>query len=259
MTGQRNAYTVVPFPAERGPVVDAGRMASRRHIVHGLLEVDVSAARQLMREHKAQHGESLSFTAYIVTCLAHTIDTHKYAHAYRNWRNQLVVFDEVDAVTLIETQKGDVALPHIVRAANRKSLREIHDEIRSIQAMPVRSEQRGWLARLGPRAPAWARDVFYWVLRQNPHWFKKYAGTTVVTSVGMFGRGGGWGLGFLPMHTLGLTVGGIVERPGAVEGRIEIREYLCLTLSVDHDIVDGAPAARFARRLVELIEGGYGL
>jgi hypothetical protein len=28
---------------------------------------------------------------------------------------------------------------------------------------------------------------------------------------------------------------------------------------VDHDIVDGAPAARFAQRLNELIEGGYGL
>ncbi len=32
-----------------------------------------------------------------------------------------------------------------------------------------------------------------------------------------------------------------------------------MTLSFDHDIVDGAPAARFARRLKELIESGYGL
>jgi len=28
---------------------------------------------------------------------------------------------------------------------------------------------------------------------------------------------------------------------------------------VDHDIVDGAPATRFARRLKELIETGFGL
>jgi pyruvate/2-oxoglutarate dehydrogenase complex dihydrolipoamide acyltransferase (E2) component len=27
----------------------------------------------------------------------------------------------------------------------------------------------------------------------------------------------------------------------------------------DHDVVDGAPATRFTRRLVELIESGYGL
>ena len=28
---------------------------------------------------------------------------------------------------------------------------------------------------------------------------------------------------------------------------------------LDHELIDGAPAARFARRLVELIESGYGL
>jgi pyruvate/2-oxoglutarate dehydrogenase complex dihydrolipoamide acyltransferase (E2) component len=34
---------------------------------------------------------------------------------------------------------------------------------------------------------------------------------------------------------------------------------LNLTIIFDHDVIDGAPAARFARRLVELIESGYGL
>jgi pyruvate/2-oxoglutarate dehydrogenase complex dihydrolipoamide acyltransferase (E2) component len=70
----------------------------------------------------------------------------------------------------------------------------------------------------------------------------------------MFGTSGGWGIGFLPTHTLGLTVGGIVQRPGVHEGQIEVREVLNLTISFDHDIVDGAPAARFTSRLIELIE-----
>lgn len=34
------------------------------------------------------------------------------------------------------------------------------------------------------------------------------------------------------------------------------REYLSLTLSFDHDVVEGAPAARFTARLKELIERG---
>lgn len=58
----------------------------------------------------------------------------------------------------------------------------------------------------------------------------------------------------MPLHTLALTVAGIAAQPGVVEGRIEVREMLSLTASVDHDIVDGAPAARFACRLRELIE-----
>ena len=32
-----------------------------------------------------------------------------------------------------------------------------------------------------------------------------------------------------------------------------------ITISFDHDIIDGAPAARFTQRLKELIESGYGL
>jgi pyruvate/2-oxoglutarate dehydrogenase complex dihydrolipoamide acyltransferase (E2) component len=34
---------------------------------------------------------------------------------------------------------------------------------------------------------------------------------------------------------------------------------LNLTVLFDHEVIDGAPAARFTRRLVELIESGYGL
>jgi hypothetical protein len=74
----------------------------------------------------------------------------------------------------------------------------------------------------------------------------------------MFGKGSGWAIPF-GLHTLDIALGGIAEKPGVVAGRIEIREYLCLTLSFDHDLIDGAPAARFTQRLKELIESGYGV
>jgi pyruvate/2-oxoglutarate dehydrogenase complex dihydrolipoamide acyltransferase (E2) component len=87
---------------------------------------------------------------------------------------------------------------------------------------------------------------------------KKIPGTVCITAAGMFGKGSGWGLP-ISGYTLTLTVGGIgprIERRG--DGN-ETREYLCLTLSFNHEIVDGAPAARFARRLRQLIEAGHGL
>jgi pyruvate/2-oxoglutarate dehydrogenase complex dihydrolipoamide acyltransferase (E2) component len=40
-----------------------------------------------------------------------------------------------------------------------------------------------------------------------------------------------------------MLVGGIAEKPMAHEGFIALRECLHITLSFDHDIVDGAPAA----------------
>jgi hypothetical protein len=83
-------------------------------------------------------------------------------------------------------------------------------------------------------------------------------GTVAVTAVGMFDQHSGWAL-TPPAHSLMLVVGGIARKPAVVEDRIEPREILNLTVAFDHDVVDGAPAARFVRRLVELIESGYGL
>ncbi|WP_239579230.1 2-oxo acid dehydrogenase subunit E2 [Microlunatus panaciterrae] len=56
-----------------------------------------------------------------------------------------------------------------------------------------------------------------------------------------------------------LIVGGIARKPAVVEDRVQARDLLNLTIAFDHDVVDGAPAARFITRLVELIEGGTGL
>jgi pyruvate/2-oxoglutarate dehydrogenase complex dihydrolipoamide acyltransferase (E2) component len=84
-------------------------------------------------------------------------------------------------------------------------------------------------------------------------------GTVSLTAVGMFGEGhSGWGI-FPTTEVLGLVVGSIAWKPAVVEGRIEPREMLSLTVEFDHDVSDGAPATRFTHRLIELIECGYGL
>jgi len=74
----------------------------------------------------------------------------------------------------------------------------------------------------------------------------------------MVGTGGGWGIP-ITSHPLDVAVGGISEQPRIVDGRIAVREVLNLTISVDHDVIDGAPAARFGSRLRELLESAYGL
>jgi pyruvate/2-oxoglutarate dehydrogenase complex dihydrolipoamide acyltransferase (E2) component len=97
--------------------------------------------------------------------------------------------------------------------------------------------------------------LFFRLVRRFPHIVKQYGGTVMVSSVGMFGSGAGWGLA-LPGHALTVTVGGLVSRPALVDGRLENREHLCLTLTFDHDTLDGAPAARFAQCFKTLVESG---
>lgn len=253
-----DTFQVRPFPRERGVTIDGGRIASWKHPIYALVEVDVTKPRQLIRAHKERTGESLSFTAFIIACLGKAVDADRSVQAYRDWRNRLIVFDDVDVNTMIEMEfEGrKIVLPHFVRAANKRTMREIHDEIRAVQTQPRHTREFGlrWFVNL----PQFARDIFYGFVFRNPQWLKKTFCTVGLTSVGMFGMGGGWAIPFLT-HTLDIAVGGIATKPTLVDGRVEPHEYLCLTICFDHDIVDGAPATRFAARFKAPIENGDGL
>jgi pyruvate/2-oxoglutarate dehydrogenase complex dihydrolipoamide acyltransferase (E2) component len=254
-----NKFRVEPYPKLRRFALDAGRLGRGRHIIHALIEVDVTGARQLIHAHEQHTGEKLSFTAFIVNCLAKAIESNRHLHAYLNWRKQLIIYDDVNVNTMIEVMRDGrkVPMPYILKAVNQRSFRQIHDEIRAVQAQPAASAEAGfmnWFLWL----PWIIRRLFYWVVMKIPQSFREHSSSVLVTAVGMFGQGGGWGI---PManFTLTVTVGGMSEKPGVVDGRIAVRDFLDLTVSIDHDVVDGAPAARFVNAFRGLIERGYGL
>jgi pyruvate/2-oxoglutarate dehydrogenase complex dihydrolipoamide acyltransferase (E2) component len=259
LADESRGYRTEPFPPMRRFAVDAGWRARRRHIVHGLLEMDVTEAREQIRQHKAETGETLSFTAFVINCLARAVKSNEHVHAFLNWRNQLVILNDVNINTMVEVSAGGikVAMPYVIEAADKKTFRQIHDEIRAAQAKPGQTEELRFM-RWFLRLPAPVRRAFYWLVTRSPNLMRRYTYSVLVTSVGMFGSGGGWGI---PASSFSLTVtlGGITEKPGVVDGRIEIREYLHATLSFDHDVIDGAPAARFVNEFRGLIERGYGL
>jgi pyruvate/2-oxoglutarate dehydrogenase complex dihydrolipoamide acyltransferase (E2) component len=259
MKQKHTDYKMVPNPKLRRLEAAAFRPAQHNPMIHGLLEVDVSRARAFLREHKAQTGESLSFTAFLIACLAKAIDEHKAVQAFRKGSKHLMLFEEVDVYTLIDR---DVAgqkqpFPYIIRAANCKTFREIHQEIRAAQVKDLEQDSK-WFQFLPDLLFRPFFRAFYWLGRKYPQMWKKFVGTVGVTAVGMFGKGAAWGIP-QALPTLMITVGGIGEKPVLIDGHLALRDYLSLTISFDHDIIDGAPAARFTARLKELIESGYGL
>jgi pyruvate dehydrogenase E2 component (dihydrolipoamide acetyltransferase) len=56
-----------------------------------------------------------------------------------------------------------------------------------------------------------------------------------------------------------LAAGKIEDTPVAVNGAVEIHPVMKLTLSYDHRVIDGAPAARFLSRIKEYLENPYKL
>ena len=253
---------VVPVPWVRNLVIDAGRASRRRHSIHGLFEVDVTPARQALRAHRQATGEDLSFTAFVIRCVGRAVAAEPNVQAYRDLRGREVIFDEVDIGLPVEVDLEGVpfAFTHVLRDAGRRSVRDLHDEIRSVQADPTLSpsvRNETW-ARAYLLLPAALRTGLLGALHRLPYRQRALAGTVGVTAVGMFGAGGGWGIGF-QLHTLSIVIGGITTRPALSAGELVEREWLQLTISVDHDVVDGAPTARFVSRLRSLLTAADGL
>lgn len=256
---------VVELPAGRRLWVNALDLSGPTHWMYGLLEVDVTVAQQRIAEHKERNGEQLSFTGFLVHCMAQAVDENKEVQAYLKGRKQIILFDDVNVGVMVEHKAGEkgALMGHIVQGANHKTYRQIHEEIRRVQSEPV-PENRGM--------PGWFRSAMLlpwplsklvkawmaWATRRDPKIRVAASGTVFVTAVGMFGKGhSGWGISTTP-HSCGVVVGSMARKPAVFEERIEPREILNLTVLFDHDVVDGAPATRFVRRLVELIESGYG-
>ena len=73
-------------------------------------------------------------------------------------------------------------------------------------------------------------------------------GTFTISNLGSFGADAFTPIVNPPQCAI-LGVGRIVDKPVAVDGLVEVRPTLWLSLTFDHRIVDGAPAARFLQQL----------
>jgi pyruvate dehydrogenase E2 component (dihydrolipoamide acetyltransferase) len=83
-------------------------------------------------------------------------------------------------------------------------------------------------------------------------------GTFTITNLGMFEVDAFTPI-INPPESAILGVGRIVNKPVGLDGQIVLRDMMALSLSFDHRLLDGAPAARFLQRVKHLIERPFAL
>jgi len=127
----------------------------------------------------------------------------------------------------VDTERG--LLVPVIRGAGQKDLRALSTEFR------VLAER----ARAGKSLPD---DLT--------------GGTFTITNLGMYGVDAFTPIVNLPEAAI-LGVGRIQEKAVVREGAIVVRHMWTLSLSFDHRLVDGAPAARFLQRIKALVESPY--
>jgi 2-oxoacid dehydrogenase/acyltransferase catalytic subunit len=250
-----------PYPRLRNFLLDALAEGKRKHIAHVMLEADIGGIKERLAERRQRGEAPVSMTSYIAKSFASAIETDKRMQAYRLGKSRLVVFDDVDFAFMIEREWEGEPIPvfYIVRAAQQKSASDIHRELQAARETPLGTD--GPMNALEMQfflLPRFLRKAVWFVIRRNPYWFKDVAGTAAVTSMGMYTAGAAVGIPITPM-TLTLTIGTIERKPALHDGQVVERDVVHLVLSVDHDIVDGAPLMRFAERLKQLLRDGTAL
>lgn len=258
---------ILHYPASRQFTFDIGKLGAEKHYVRGLVEVDVTEALQRIKE-KRTPGHKLTLFSWLVKVTADTALLHPPINGVRLAGNKILVYEDVDVSVTIEKMVNGVAvpLPLTLRKANQKTPYQINDEIQAAKDQPVTDEgnyvlgqeQRDPLfMRLAAALPQWLRLLFWRKVILGRR-MQSMMGSVMITSVGMVGAVKGW-IVPVSVHPLALAMGSVNKKAVLHEGEVQKRDILHLTIAVDHDIVDGIPAAMFCDDLVRRLESAQGL
>ncbi len=259
-------YDVIDFPKVRIPTLDFLTLGDNNHYVKGLIEFDVTEGRNKIRDHEKNTQKKISFAAWLLKCIGQAASEFKDVHSMMMGKNKIVKFEDVDISIPVEKSIEGVKtpIPLVVRRTNKKTVIQINDEIRKAQSEEV--DEATVLGNHNMKEdvkkyvslPRFIRKYIIKRKFRDPVLIKQMMGTIIVSSVGMFGKLRGWPIP-TTIHPLAFGVGSITKKPAVINDKIEIREFLALSVLFNHDIVDGAPATRFISRLGELIQSGFGL
>jgi len=236
------------------------------HNMYALLEFDVTDIRQRLRTHR-KGGQKASFFGFLLSAIAKAIEDNKELNHIRCGKN-IYYFNEVDIDIAIELKHDGIFIPrkYVVRDAARKTMEEITLEIEKAKInwkeSGIAGEDDKWALRwikLASILPKWYLKLVFRRFSNMPFKIKQRFGTTYVASVSGFTDVSGFAIPYIEggNRPLAFAIGSVVKKPGVINSEIKIRVYLNLTICINHDLVDGAPAARFVSRLKQRIEGYF--
>jgi pyruvate dehydrogenase E2 component (dihydrolipoamide acetyltransferase) len=183
-------------------------------------EADATGLVDLRAKLKAD-GIEVSYNDLFIAILARGLREHPRLNASLQ-NGAIKVWKSVHIGLAVDSERG-LIVP-VVRDVDQKGLAQIASETQAL----VEAVQQG---------------------KASPDDLR--GATFTLTNLGMYGIDAFTPIINLPECAI-LGVGRIAPRPAAVEGRVEVRPMVWLSLTFDHRIVDGGPAARFLQRVVEL-------
>ena len=229
--GEPAAGTTIPVAGVRKVIAERMLQSLQQSAQVTLVtEVDGRRFHELRTELAARHepalGFKISYNDLLIRVCAHALREHPRANASLDG-DVIRLHDAVNVGLAIEAG-GDLVVAN-VKQADRKSLVEIASDVRGVVERA--------------RANQLALDDIT-------------GGTFTISNLGLYGIDA-----FTPVlnppESAILGVGALREKAVARDGEVVAQLSVTLSLTFDHRIIDGAPAARFLARIRELIEQPY--
>ena len=185
------------------------------------LEMDVTEAQRLRRENSRSGEVNLTIGSVFIKACAQTLKRHP-EHNTLLVDGNILYFNDVNIGMAVSVPDG-LIVP-VVQHADKKSILEI-----AIQAQELAEK-----AREGKMTPDHLSG-----------------GTFTISVLGSVDA-------FTPIlnssQSAILGVGRSLEKPVVKKSEIVVREMMTVSLTVDHQVIDGAVASSFMRRLQQLVE-----
>ena len=215
-------YRVIPLQGMRKIICERMHQSLMQsaQMTH-TVEVDVT---ELAKKRNAiKEGFQVSFNDMLIKITAEVLKNHPMVNSSLKG-NEIHVFSKMNIGMAVAVPDG-LIVP-VIQNAGEKTLREIASETVELaekaRALKLTKEEMS-------------------------------GGTFTVTNLGMFGIDAFTPIINQPESAI-LGIGRIVEKPAIFEGEVRKRKMMFLSLTFDHRIIDGAPAAEFLRDMREAVE-----
>lgn len=224
-----------PARAVMGTVrrIIAQRMAESAHSTAAVTltsEVDATELVHLREQLKAtvqqKTGQSLSYNVLLAKIAGLALESHPYMNV-RLAGDSIETVRSTNVGVAVDTERGLVA--PVLRDAGGKSLLALSQE---------------------------AAVLFQKALAGSIGADEMAGGSLTITNLGQFGIDAFTPIINLPECAI-LGVGRIASRPAVHEGQLAVRQMVTLSLTFDHRLVDGAPAARFLQAIARMVNNPY--
>ncbi|NPD88171.1 MAG: hypothetical protein HGN29_05590 [Asgard group archaeon] len=168
--------------------------------MRGLLEVDVTEARKIIKDYYDKNNKRISFTGWISKCVSEAIKENKIVHAYRVKKGKIIIPQEIRFGIMVEKQTKEgqkVPFMAVIDKTEERNVIEISDEIRKIQEEVIEEQdqmmgEQNLMRKLQLILYRIVPDIISRMLLKkialNKKFITKFSGTVGVTALGMYGK-----------------------------------------------------------------------